>query len=101
MHRKCVLPDQKHDKSQAPQTAVLFILFPCLTQNLTYHNSAMFLHLEGPERGEFVSTGWQKPCGSTAPTAVGFGSGLGRDLCGMLAVDSRAEKIQASHINTL
>lgn len=52
MHRKCVLPDQKHDKSQAPQTAVLFILFPCLTQNLTYH------------------------------TAVGFGSGLGRDLWG-------------------
>lgn len=39
-----------------------------LTQNLTYHNSPMFLHLERPEGWEFVSTG-----------TVGFGSGSGRE----------------------
>lgn len=100
-----MLPDQKHDKSQAPQAAAL-LLCSRLTRNLTYHSSAVFLRLEEPEREEFVSTEWQKPgtlgkyrSHPAAHPAVGLGSGLGRDLCVMLT-DSRAEKIQASHINT-
>lgn len=68
-----------------------FCSVPWLTHNLLYHNSPVVLHLERPEGGEFVSTGWH--------STVGFGSSSSRDPHENTA--SQAGKIQASHIHTL